>query len=146
MAADKERTPELAVDYGLSVEEWVEAGRYDHRDDRIISSNFPATQRGEAQLRPRLVCFECIVTTESVLTDLGILRLRVAKLPEVLAFGAKHPNRQREYPIVGLGSSLHDPDGSTRYPELDEADGLRRLNLASDSGGWNSHTRFLAFP
>ena len=70
--------------------------------------------------------------------------LRVATLPELLAFGAKCHEKQREFPIIALGSVWQYRDGRRRMPGLWYAASDRRLDLFWFVYRWYGYCRFLA--
>jgi len=74
------------------------------------------------------------------------MNLRPATLPELLAFGAKYPDKQKEFPIMALGSVWIDPDGDRRVHSLGWVEGERELHLGWDKPGyvWGDYCRFLA--
>ena len=65
-----------------------------------------------------------------------------AKIENTLAYGAKNPEEQRKFPIVGLGS-VGKVYGDRRIPYLDRDDSGRRLGLAWWGHGWDARCRFL---
>lgn len=135
----------LTVDYDKSVEELVQAGKYDRSDRDISSKNFTAQGRGTAQLEAVLVHLNRYAESDEVLAELAKGRLCAGTLAELLALGAQHPAAQRENPIVALGLVWCDPYGSRYVPVLDSGGSGRGLNLYWFGGGWDHSYRFLAF-
>jgi hypothetical protein len=146
--ADATRQPRemfpLSVNYDLSVEDSVEAGEYQAVNASITSENFPSTRKGQAELEIILVRYDLRMTSESVLSELNKEGLRAAELPEFLAFGAKYPEVQRRFSIVGLGSECKDRRGYRSVPCLYEASEGRYLDLHWWDDGWYSYSRFAA--
>ena len=70
--------------------------------------------------------------------------LRPANLPELLAFGAKYPKKQREFPIVALGSVWRYWCGSRSVACLWSVGSLRFLFLYWLEFGGDAIYRFAA--
>jgi len=66
-----------------------------------------------------------------------------AKIEGLLAYGAKNPEEQRKYPIIGLGS-VAKVRGGRYVPCLDGRDAERLLDLIWWGVGWVGVCRFLA--
>jgi len=144
-AASKRRdTFPVAVNYDLSVEEAIQAGDYQAVHSEITSKNFPSTRKGQAELEIMLVRFDNRMTSEGVVRELDEEGLRAAALPEFLAFGAKYPDVQRKFSVVGLGSVWQDRKGYRNVPCLYTASEGRYLDLHWWDDGWYSYSRFAA--
>ncbi|MFZ3213094.1 MAG: hypothetical protein WA188_16445 [Terriglobales bacterium] len=144
-AATKRRdTFPVAVNYDLSVEEAILAGDYQAVHKDITSKNFPSTRKGQAELEIMLVRFDDRMTSEGVVSKLDEEGLRAAELPEFLAFGAKYPDVQRKFSVVGLGSVWQDRKGFRNVPCLYTASEGRYLDLHWWDDGWYSYSRFAA--
>ncbi len=133
----------VAVDYGKSVEEMVELGRYDWSNDAITSNNFPTERSGREKIQIELVHFSWYGGTDEVLKELNGMGLRPAELRELLAFGEKYPEVQREFPIIALGSVWRSP-GGRRVPYLGGSSSVRRLGLRWVEIDWEEIYRFAA--
>jgi len=144
-AASKRRdTFPVAVNYDLSVEEAIQAGDYQAVHSEITSKNFPSTRRGQAEMEIMLVRFDHRMTSADVVRELEGEGLRAAELPEFLAFGAKYPDVQRKFSVVGLGSVWQDRKGYRNVPCLYTASEGRYLDLHWWDDGWYSYSRFAA--
>ncbi|MEI6553201.1 MAG: hypothetical protein WCO09_01410, partial [bacterium] len=66
-----------------------------------------------------------------------------AKIENLLAYGAKNPEEQRKFPIVGLGS-VGEVGGYRYVPCLRRYVSRRDLGLGCWDGGWRDYYRFLA--
>ncbi len=144
-AASKRRdTFPVAVNYDLSVEEAIQAGDYQAVHSEITSKNFPSTRKGQAEMEIMLVRFDHRMTSEGVVRELEGEGLRAAELPEFLAFGAKYPDVQRKFSVVGLGSVWQDRKGYRNVPCLYTASEGRYLDLHWWDDGWYSYSRFAA--
>ncbi len=69
---------------------------------------------------------------------------RPATLREILALGISHPDLQRQFHIVALGSSILGPDGLPIVPFIGADEKRRCLNFASYARKWDSQWRFAA--
>jgi len=134
----------VTVNYDLSVQEAIEAGKYQAVHADINAKNFPSTRSGQAALEIVLVRFEQRMKSEDVLQELDKEGLRAAELPEFLAFGAKYPDVQRKFSIAGLGSVWRDRKGYRNVPCLYEASEGRYLDLHWWDDAWYSYSRFAA--
>ncbi|MBI1852361.1 MAG: hypothetical protein HYR85_18630 [Planctomycetes bacterium] len=93
----------LTVDYRQSLKMMIKAGRYDYINSDITSRHFPVAP-GPAEVTIELVRFDRVMSTDAVLAELEKRGVRPATLPELLAFGAKYPEKQREFSVVALAS------------------------------------------
>jgi hypothetical protein len=134
----------VTVNYDLSVKDAITAGRYDWKNDNITAKNFRSLRTGKADLEIILVKFDDAVSSEDVLRELDKQGLRAAELPELLAFGEKYPDVQREFPVVALGSVWRYSDGLRFVPCLDRDASRRRLSRDWYGDRWHSFYRFAA--
>ncbi len=153
----------LSVDYSRSLAKMVKAGNYDYVNNNIIEKNFPLHFRSQTEVTAVgggpfrtpgrvhedngefvLVHLDRIATTDEVLQHLNKLGLEPAEIEELLAFGEKYPDIQREYPIVVLGSVWRSPDGYRFCPGLYGDSGRRVLRLRWIDYRWHEDYRFLA--
>jgi len=139
----------VVVDYGQPLDEMIAAGKYDgYINSDITEKHFPipkipAGLPAKVKLNLELVHFNKVMTSDQVLAELKKQGLRPATLPELLAFGAAYPDKQRESPIVALGSVWRLPDGYRYVPCLWSFADERDLNLSWFGDGWNEFYRFL---
>jgi hypothetical protein len=132
----------LSVDYGRSVEDGVKTGRYDWVNSGITSRNFPTKRKGTAEVAVELVHFNRYISTDEALRELDRMGYRPAELHELLAFGEKYPEVQREFPVVALGSVWRDWNGDRDVPCLYGDGSTRRLGLGWVERGWDGVYRF----
>lgn len=97
----------LIVNYGEKVEELVKAGKYGWSNDNINSKNFPTERKGEIELEAALVHFDKEMNSLQVPEELDKMGYRAGENHELLAFGIQYPEKQREFPMVELGSVYH---------------------------------------
>ena len=139
----------ISVDYEKSVEDAVRDGRYDWACPDITSSNFPTPtrrKRKKVEVVMELLDFNRVTSTDEVLCELDKAGYRPLELRELLAFGEKRPEFQREFPIVALGSTWMCPYSGNRrlVPYLGGLGSERRLNLFWVGCGWSQFCRFAA--
>lgn len=134
------------VDYSMTFEQMIAAGRYDLKNSEITEKHFliPPSKRGKKEVAIELIHFNRDMESYDVLRELDLMGLRPAELPELLAFGAAYPEKQREFPIVALGSVLQGLGGCRYVAYLFRRVGERRLDLQRRSDGWSSSCRFAA--
>ncbi len=135
----------LVIDYTQSLAEMVATGKYSAGavNTNITEEHFPV-ETGEANVQSVLVHLDRTVDSDQVLRELDKRGLRPATMVELLAFGAQHPDAQRQFPIVALGSVWADPDDDRRVGCLWGRPASRELHLSWFDGQWGAHCRFLA--
>lgn len=84
------------------------------------------------------------IESDTALAELDKMGLRPATLPELLAFGAKYPDKQREFPIVALGSVWRDLCGDRVVAYLGCDSSKRDLYLDRLVYRWSAPFRFAA--
>ena len=134
----------VTINYDLSLKGMVRVGGYDWVNDNIIDKNFPVTGEGQGVVTLELVHCNRPMTSDEALAELAQRGMRPATLPELLAFGAKYPNVQREFPVAALGSVWQYRLGNRCVPFLWSISGRRNLNLNWLDHRWNTRDRFLA--
>jgi hypothetical protein len=134
----------LVVDYGLSVETAVRAGRYDWSNDNITSRNFPTKRKEKRQVVVELVHLDRSASTEDVLRELDKADMRPAELHELLALGEVYPELQRGFPVVALGSVWQYQNGYRDVPYLYRRGAERLLDLSWIEFDWREICRFAA--
>jgi hypothetical protein len=131
------------VDYGKSLAAMIQAGRYDYANSDITEKHFPVAS-GPTEVSIELVHFDRVMTSDEILAELDRKGLRPATLPELLAFGVKYSEKQREFPIVALGSVWRGWVDLRHVPYLWGDAGLRNLDLDWLGNWWDVHSRFAA--
>jgi len=132
----------LSVDYRRSVEDGVKAGRYNWVSSDITSRNFPTKRKGTAEVAVELIHFNRYVSTNEALRELDGMGYRPAELHELLAFGEKYPEVQRQFPVIALGSVWQGRGGDRLVPCLIGHGSGRFLGLDWLEGGWSEVYRF----
>jgi hypothetical protein len=137
----------IIVDYFKSIEQLKTDGGYNaYASSEITSANFPHQDSGMKNIRAVLVHFDRRVSNEEALDELDKLGLRAATMAELLAFGAKYRDVQRDFPIIALGSARTHRTGLRHVGCLGHAASKRSIGLDWFGSGWSSYCRFLAAP
>jgi hypothetical protein len=134
----------IAVDYGMSLQNMIAAGHYDRTSDKITARRIPIVGSGIVKFQAKLHHFDRRISSEQAvkrLTRAGVWE--PAKIEHLLAFAAKNPAEQRNYPIVALGSVAR-VYLQRHVPFVDGDNSERDLELSWWSGYWFDHCRFLA--
>jgi hypothetical protein len=137
----------LLINYDRGVKAGIRSGHYDYVNPYITENNFPTIQQGVKEVAVQLVHFSKIkmMSTDQVLIELDKMNLRPANIQELLSLGEKHPNLQREYPIIALGSVCRSFDGHLTCPILgSDSSGCRRISFDWVEDGWGGICRFAA--
>jgi len=140
----KKKVFPVIVDYSKSLAEMIRAGNYDWVNSNITVKHFPIQGQGQVELDIELVHYDRAMSSEDVIHDLDQRGLRPATLLELLAFGAKYPEKQREFPIVALGSVWRYCRGDRCVVSLRSFDFGRGLDLHCWAGRWVGRYRFAA--
>ncbi|MDP3735332.1 MAG: hypothetical protein Q8R39_02805 [bacterium] len=142
-----DQTVILAVNYSQSLDQMIATGHYDWVNGDITVKRFPIVGEGTVEFEARLFHFNRSMSSEN-----AVERTRnadttnpwePAKIEHVLSFGAKYPEEQRKYAIIGLGS-VAEVGGGRGVPDLHRTDAERNLNLRWWGDGWDGRYRFLA--
>lgn len=131
-------------DYSKSVEDMVKAGRYDSSDSDITAEHFPVNGTGTVEEEVVLIHFGRLIEGDDAEREMDAIGLEPSPIEETLAVGAQYPDVQRQFPVVGLGSSWAHPRGGVCVPVLGRWGDERELHLGRRAGGWDAFYRFLA--
>jgi hypothetical protein len=132
----------INVNYDLPLEEMVKAGKYDWVNREITTDKFPSKRKGTAVIDVDLIFFNRDMEWDEVLLALDKMGYRPAELPELLAFGAKYPDIQKNFPIVAFGSVGHNSEGHNIVVGLFSDYGGRGLRLYWLDSRWRANYRF----
>lgn len=137
----------ITIDYGMSFEDMIAAGKYDWVNDKVTAKKFPVEGIGIVQFEPKIFHFDRDISSEDAIeairADDRQNPWEPAKIEGLLAYGAKNPEEQRKYPIIGL-CSVAEVDGDRSVPCLGRSSAERGLGLAWWGAGWAGYCRFLA--
>jgi hypothetical protein len=137
----------LTVDYGQSLQQMIAAGRYDWINPDITATRFPMQGTDTVPIETRLFHFDRFISSADAVAAITTADAEnpwePAKIEHLLSFGAAHPDEQRRYPIVALGS-VAEVGGHRRVPYLYRDDTKRSLSLGWWVSDWGGFYRFLA--
>jgi hypothetical protein len=134
------------VDYATRFTAAVAAGKYDYVSPSLTATEFPESVFGTpgeglvlAQPRPTDEGYWTEAEIDAWLVEKRKEGFEAATLADCLAYGAEHPDEQRNAPIVASGSLSRT--GCVAFLGLigDE----RSLYVGKRVGGWNDYCRFL---
>lgn len=132
------------VNYDLSLMEMIVAGRYDWISDRFPTKEyFPVKGKGIKDLDVELVNFNRFISSREALEEMRKMGLCSATREELLAFGAKYPDMQREFPISALGSFVRFFGGGFGALVLYGDSSQRILGHHNFGFGWHECCCFL---
>ena len=96
----------VIVNYGLSLEEMIRAGKYDYVDPNITTDYFSVEGEGIKKVMLELICFNRRISSDDALSEFDKCKRRPAIIEELLAFGAKYPELQGQSMTIALGSII----------------------------------------
>ncbi len=133
---------EYDEDYGKLFTDLIVLGNYGYVNNDITPVNFP----GEciSGFDGVLVHFNRDIGSDEAVREMEQMGLRPATMVELLAFGARFPDVQREFPIVELSSSWVGPSGNRYVGYLSSWSDERRVHLDGWARDWYAPYRFLA--
>ena len=131
----------VTINYARNLGDMIKAGNYGYVNENITAENFPITGEGQVDEEITLIHFNRNISSDDAIKEMDELGFKPAILPQLLAFGETHPEVQREFPIVALGS-VACVDGERQVPYLDYWYGKRKLDLRWFDGDWGGNYRF----
>lgn len=139
----------FTVDYSLSLPEMIAAGCYDWTDSDINAANFPLSLpkgqgEGSIETEGELFHFNRNIDFDEAIREMKKDGYRPATIEELLAFGAKYPELQREFPIIAARSVWRCSHGNRNVAYLGRSGAERVLSLFWIDDGCDAHCRFLA--
>ncbi|MFA5129017.1 MAG: hypothetical protein WC445_03585 [Patescibacteria group bacterium] len=133
----------VTVDYGLTLEQMIAAGRYNNSGDDINELTFPVSGEGKVERELVLVPLRNVVSTDDALVELDRRGLRPAKIEELLAFSASLSWPWTWFSIVALGPSFVGWTDRRCFVCHDRCGEELTLRVRSDANDWCGWT-FLA--
>jgi len=130
----------ISVDYGRSAEDGVKAGRYHWANFNITSERFPTKRKGTTEIEVKLIHFNRSVSIDEALREFDRMGYRPVELHELLAFGEKYQEIQREFPILSLDSASRN----RCVLGLSGSNSRRYLNLFAEKHDYGDNCRFAA--
>ena len=137
---------DFAVDYTRTVAEMVAAGKYDWSNDDITSDRYPIPKdkAGKSEgINTKVFHFNRLISSKDAIKEMEKEGYRPATAHEIMAFGEKNPESQRQFPIVSLGSTWRIPDLLRYVLVLYESASKCKLDLSYWVGVWFDDYRFL---
>jgi hypothetical protein len=139
----------ITVDYAMSRQDMIAAGRYYFVDNYIRWPGFPIIGTGVVELETKVFQFDRRYISSSSEASTAIKAddtqnpWEPAPIEALLAYGTKYPETRHEYPLVGLGS-LGVNNRNRVAPCIDRMGDLSNLNLEWWDKSWDEKNRFLA--
>ena len=121
----------------------IARGKYDWVNSDINEKNFPTTVDKDYEVEYRLFHYETSKSSDSAIAEMEKEGFRAGNLVELLKLGEIHPELQRKFPIVALGSILRAARDNRSVPVLLYGSDKRKLGLGWFDGNWGSGSRFL---
>lgn len=148
----------IKVDHERSLNDGIEAGKYDDINDDINRWHFSKEQSGVLETEVVLIDLSDKnknkhIDRSEVLEEMEKHGLRPATLSELLALGENFPELQRECEIIALGSVWKEKNAWNKwytwhYPCLDAESPIKRkereLGLDAFTFGHGKYIRFAA--
>ena len=125
-------TASVSVDYSKSLQDMIATGHFDWVNENITPKRFPIKGTGVVELETKVFHFDRFISSKDAVAAIKADDTQnpwePAPIEALLAYAAKHPDEQRQYPIVGLGSvaRLH---GDRCVPFLNHFGARRDLGL-----------------
>jgi hypothetical protein len=141
VAGEKTAVFTVTIDRSQSLEEMIEAGRYNEVNSAIRSVNFPWKRKGTKAVDLTLVQFDRPLAPGEIKRLMEGRGYRPAYIEEFLALGKEEPDLQRKIPIVALGSG-RIIQGRRRAACLAGSESSRSLGLAVIYRRWSIYYRF----
>lgn len=127
----------LIIDYSQTFEQMIAAGCYEWKNDNITAERFPIKGKGTVEFEAVLFHFSKGIWSEDAKKQIEQAGYEVGKIEHILSFGAKYPEEQRKFSIVGLGSV-------GEVSQLCMVGGSKRgLGRGWWNGVWGANYRFL---
>ncbi|PIT95094.1 hypothetical protein COT98_01065 [Candidatus Falkowbacteria bacterium CG10_big_fil_rev_8_21_14_0_10_39_9] len=135
----------LTVDYNKTPEQAVADGNYDYKNSGINGKKFPISPEmigKKVDIAGKLFHFHREISSEDAISEMDKKGYRPATLMELLALGAAHPELQREFLVIALGSIWHLSSVIRCVPCLRVGGSGRELNLRCFGVAWVALDRF----
>lgn len=132
----------LELNPSVPLEVQIKRGNYNYVNPAINPQHFTLTLSGKREV----VLFDPhgTVSSEEMVRRMKQDGYVPATLDDALSMGQQYPDRQRQNPIVFLGSVWPGFGGSRRVAVLSYWLGARRLSLSWFDSGWSDFYRFAA--
>lgn len=134
----------ISVNYNLSLDEMIRAGKYNRIDAGIKDKIIPFKKIGTMETELNLIRFSSSMSNSKIYKMFEKYNLHPANAPELLAFGAKYPFKQKIRPIVALGPVWHISLGNIILPRNGKFHMLSTLTSTKFTTKWPYYVKFLA--
>lgn len=134
----------VKVDCTRSLVQMIKAGKYEWVNNGITAEHFSIEGEGTQEKEVVLFHFNKVMTSDNVITEMKKQGFRPARIEELLALGEFHPDVQRQFPVVALGSAWPDPESNRGIPYLSWDGFGSSLDLNWFGHEWRGGCRFLA--
>lgn len=121
----------------------ISVGKYYRVNPVITDKNFLVPENFVLGTDPKIFHFNRGITSEDVVKEMDKEGYCPAMIWDLLDYGAKNPEEQRDFPIVGLGSVGGVSSGGRSVPYLCGGGSERSLLLSLWDGDWGDDCRFL---
>ena len=130
------------IDYDRSIGDFLRAGRYNWINDSISCSSFKPKESGHGEVEYVIFHFNQETSSEANILEINKAGCAPSTVKEFLNFGEKHPEIQRQFPIVALGSVVErGRDNLVGY--LGSEGRHRYLFLQQFNNVWSNSYHFL---
>jgi len=134
----------VTVDYGLTLAQMIELGKYDWTNNNITVDHFLVKGEGKREVQVVLFHFNKVMAFDNVVATMKQEGFGPARIEHLLALGAKQPELQRQFPIVALGSVWRSSAVDRRVAYLGWGGAERGLGLYWCECDWGGCCRFVA--
>lgn len=135
----------VRIDYHLPLAKMIALGNYQLVDSDILPFNFPLTETGQMDANLAIFLFDRHISSIEVIAEMNREDYDPTRIEHLLAFGAKYPEIQRQFPISALGSIWQISINLSMTPTLRvSGDNWRSLKLDYSNYIWKEVRGFLA--
>jgi len=134
----------VTIDYTQSLADMIRAGNYDWVNEDITQEHFPIQGERRQEVTVTLFHFNRSVSSGDAIAGIKQQGYRPGEIEHLLALGAAHPDLQKQFPIIALGSVWSPPGGSRCVPSVPWRGAGRSLHLLWFDGAWRPSCRFIA--
>jgi len=133
----------VTIDYNLSIWQMIDAGRYDRMDNNVAIPELTTTGMTLVDVDLELHQFDRVISLDRVPKRLIHFGFQPAGVVELLAFGTKYPDIQREFQIIAVEDFITTLDGHRFVPYLDGSARERSLRFCPIRRFCTKDCRFL---
>jgi len=126
-----------------SLRSLISACNLDWVNSNVTAENFPIPAGFQFATETKLFHFERTVSSEEVITEMKLKGWNPATIFDLLEFGAKNPELQRQIPIIALGS-VCEIDSVRHVVYLRKRGAEREIRLHWFVRPWGGRFLFLA--